>query len=165
MGFLSNFFNPAVSFVAITDHKSVINKLSRIYRFAKIINSSVDKYSYIGINTWVVDTHIGAFCSIASEVYIGLATHTIDNLSTSPIFTERKNATGHSWVECDHAINRLQTEIGNDVWIGFRAMICGGVTCYNSGWSCRNKRCTSLCHSRRCACSYYPFSLFTRYNK
>ena len=113
--------------MAITDHKSVINKLSRIYRFAKIINSSVDKYSYIGINTWVVDTHIGAFCSIASEVYIGLATHTIDNLSTSPIFTERKNATGHSWVECDHAINRLQTEIGNDVWIGFRAMICGGV--------------------------------------
>lgn len=131
MGFLSNFFNPAVSFVAITDHKSVINKLSRIYRFAKIINSSVDKYSYIGINTWVVDTHIGAFCSIASEVYIGLATHTIDNLSTFPIFTERKNATGHSWVECDYAINRLQTEIGNDVWIGFRAMICGGVTIGN----------------------------------
>lgn len=30
------------------------------------------------------------FCSIASEVYIGLATHTIDNLSTSPILRKEK---------------------------------------------------------------------------
>lgn len=130
-GYLRNFFNPSVSFIAITDHKSVINKLSKIYRFAKIINSSIDKYTYVGMNTWVVNTHVGAFCSIASEVYIGLATHTIGNLSTSPIFTEKMNATRHSWTECDHAINRLHTKIGNDVWIGFRALICGGVTIGN----------------------------------
>ena len=56
-----------------------------------------------------------------------MAKHSLEYLSTSPIFTEKKNGTGHSWVEKSCFVASEQTVIGNDVWIGYRAIIRGGV--------------------------------------
>ena len=54
--------------------------------------------------------------------------HTLDKLSTSPIFTEKHNGTKHSWVKTSTLIPYKRVTVGNDVWIGVRAMILGGVT-------------------------------------
>ena len=75
----------------------------------------------------IIHTEIGNFCSIASDVNIGLEEHTLQNISTSPIFTEVDNATGYSWIKKNHFIPFKRTYIGNDVWIGFRASIKSGV--------------------------------------
>ncbi len=48
--------------------------------------------------------------------------------STSPIFTEKKNATGYSWIKDTIAPPFKRVKIGNDVWIGYGALIVGGVT-------------------------------------
>lgn len=88
----------------------------------------IGRYSYIGINSWIINCEIGQFCSIATDVYIGLAEHTLDFLSTSPIFTETHNATGYSFCNVDIANpTAKKTHIGNDVWIGYRALIKSGV--------------------------------------
>lgn len=113
---------------ASVNKKSKIDSKAKIYRFAKIIDSQIDKYTYIGINTKVINCQIGKFCSIASNVYIGLEAHTLNNISTSPIFTESYNATGTKWIE-ESTFNPVQTTyIGNDVWIGYNALIKGGVS-------------------------------------
>ncbi len=39
------------------------------------------------------------FCSIAGNTIIGPGIHTLNNLSTSPIFTEKINGTCHSWTD------------------------------------------------------------------
>ena len=125
---VKNIFNPAVSIFALVDSKSNISNKAKINRKVKIVNSSIGRYSYVGGQTWIVNSQIGDFCSIARDVYIGLAGHTLDLLSTSPIFTEPNNGTGHSWIKySDYAYRNAKTIIGNDVWIGLGAKIKSGV--------------------------------------
>lgn len=126
-GLLCNLFNPAVSLLAFIDGRSRVDRRGKINRFAKIVSSRIGRYSYVGVGRWVIHAEVGNFCSIANEVNIGLAKHSLDYLSTSPIFTEKKNGTGHSWVEKNCFVPSEQTIIGNDVWIGYRAIIRGGV--------------------------------------
>ena len=85
-------------------------------------------YSYVGRNSRIIHADVGKFCSIASETKIGLGTHTLDKISTSPIFTEAKNGTKQSWVKASSVNPFKRVTVGNDVWIGVRAMVMGGVT-------------------------------------
>lgn len=69
---------------------------------------------------------IGSFCSIADEVVIfGGGEHLTDWVTTFPL----RIAFGDSLAEKDgHPSSKGKTRIGNDVWIGFRAMVLSGVT-------------------------------------
>ena len=126
-GFIKNLRNPAVSFFSIVDDKSIIDRKAKLYQFVKSLNSTVGDYTYIGRKTNVVYANIGKFCSIAGECNIGLANHTLNNVSTSPIFTEKHNATKSSWCKTNNVFPYKKVSIGNDVWIGTRAMSLGGV--------------------------------------
>lgn len=127
IGLIKYLFYPKVSLGAIVDSSSILSRKARINRSTHIIDSRIDDYSYVGMNSWVCVTDIGKFCSIASNVNIGLGNHTMDYLSTSPIFTESRNATGFSWIKTSIALPFKRTIIGNDVWIGYGAMVIGGV--------------------------------------
>ena len=128
-GYLINFFNPATSLLAIVDEKSKIHHKAKLNRFVKVVNTEVGRYSYIGSGSIVVNTIIGSFCSIACDVKIGLAGHTMNFISTSPIFTEQNNGTGTSWILNDATAHKNNdTVIGNDVWIGDGVKILSGVT-------------------------------------
>lgn len=101
---------------------------SYICKSVKMYNSTVDKYSYIGGHSILINTNVGKFCSIAGHCYFGLSNHTSTYISTSPIFTEKKNGTHHSWIEKNISVNsQMCIEIGNDIWIGERVTIMGGV--------------------------------------
>lgn len=69
---------------------------------------------------------IGAFCSIANEVVIfGGGEHRTDWVTTFPL----RIAFGAPLAGKDgHPASKGVTKIGNDVWIGFRAMVLSGVT-------------------------------------
>lgn len=127
LGFIKNLFNPAVCIFAKIDNRSKISRKARLYSGAKSISSSVGDYSYIGGNTVLVHTTIGKYCSIAGDCHIGMGNHTVDYLSTSPIFTEKHNGTGSSWVKHTSKNPYTPIRIGNDVWIGLGVMIMGGV--------------------------------------
>ena len=127
IGFLLNLFNPAVSLFAIIDNRSKISRKARLYAGTKAYASVIDDYSYVGGNTTLLHAKIGKYCSIASNCHIGMAAHTIDELSTSPIFTEKYNGTGASWVDSNLENPLSPVVIVNDVWIGFGALIKGGV--------------------------------------
>ena len=59
---------------------------------------------------------------------VGMGSHTLDKLSTSPIFTEKCNSTRHKWTEVSTNNPYKRVKVGNDVWIGTKVMIMGGVT-------------------------------------
>ena len=128
IGKLKSVFRPSISILAWTDNQSKIDKTAQIYRFSKVVKSSIGRFSYIGINTWIVNAEIGQFCSIATNVRIGLENHPLSNISTSPIFTEHKNATKKSWIKKDVFKSSEKTYIGNDVWIGHGVLVKSGVT-------------------------------------
>ena len=124
LGFLRYFFYPKVSKLSLVTNDSLISTKAKVNRFSKIYSSSISHYTYIGGNSEIVNTKIGKYCSIARDCIIGLASHTINNISTCPIFTEKHNGTGFSWVDHDYVNHKSNCiEIGNDVWIGTRAII------------------------------------------
>lgn len=128
LGFFLNLFNPAVSLFAKIDDKSVVSRKAKVYGKTQVTNSTMGDNSYVGRNSRIIHADVGKFCSISSAVRLGMGTHTLNKLSTSPIFTERYNSTGHQWadVQIDNPFKRVT--VGNDVWIGTGAMIMGGVS-------------------------------------
>lgn len=121
-------FLRSIAFSARVEY-SQISRKAKIWKNTKVFHSKVEDYSYIGPETKLTHAEIGKFCSIAGDCIIGIGNHTLDYISSSSIFTERRNGTEMSWVNQDkNAANYRKVRIGNDVWIGTRAIIMGGVT-------------------------------------
>ena len=131
LGMLKHLFNRAVSFGALVDNLSQIDKKSKIHRKSKVFNSSIGAYSYLGGSSALVYASVGKFCSIGPNSSIGLGHHTLNFLSTSSIFTEKKNGTGCSWTDKQNLYPYKKVIVGNDVWIGSRVLVVGGVNIGN----------------------------------
>jgi acetyltransferase-like isoleucine patch superfamily enzyme len=119
---------PLVSVFALVDGRSKISLKTKVNRFARIRNSAVGDYSYIGPSTRIDNTDIGKFCSISWNCCIGLESHGLSSISTSPIFTEKYNGTGSTWLLKEpEKTQPTRSSIGNDVWIGVNAIILSGL--------------------------------------
>lgn len=108
-------------------HNVKYDKTSFIGNFVKMERASIGKCSSIGTLSAAYDCKIGKFCSIARECYIGGASHPIDWVSTSVCFYLKQNYTGVCYQEQDYKWH-TSTIIGNDVWLGIRTIVLGGVT-------------------------------------
>jgi acetyltransferase-like isoleucine patch superfamily enzyme len=74
-----------------------------------------------------VHAKVGRFCSIGNETIIGTWSHPTDLVSTYPGFYSGNQHTIN--VRRDETVKEINPVIiGNDVWIGHRAIIVGGVT-------------------------------------
>lgn len=125
--FIKNWFKykgTAISpFSILTD--TVLEENVGIKPLVKMERSKIGKCSYMGTLSAAYDTKIGRFCSIARECYIGGATHPLDRVSSSVCFYLKDNS-----FKCfynDDYEWKTHTTIGNDVWIGTRAIILGGI--------------------------------------
>jgi acetyltransferase-like isoleucine patch superfamily enzyme len=116
-----------ISLFSLIDHQSVIKSNVQIYHHVKLVKSIIGEYSYISPFSNVILTEIGKYCSIGSDVNIGLASHPLKFLSVSPIFYAAKNALKVNWASDFSFVESNPVVIGNDVWIGHGAIILGGV--------------------------------------
>jgi acetyltransferase-like isoleucine patch superfamily enzyme len=127
LGLFINIFKKHVSLFAMIDIKSKVSKNAKVNRGVKVFDSTIDSYTYVGPKTEIVCAAIGKFCSIARNCSIGLASHSIKNISTSPIFTEKHNGTGYSWSSVNSTQEIKRVNVGNDVWIGINVIVMAGV--------------------------------------
>lgn len=105
-------------------------KHTRVLPRCNLIRVEMARYSYIGTNTIVSDTKIGAFCSIGSSCSIGGGVHPTDRVSTSPVFYDSSNCFKEkNYISADsrNPVKQPQTIIGNDVWIGENVYVSAGV--------------------------------------
>lgn len=118
------------AFGSFVDKLSVVSDKSFIWNLAKLRNVKIDDYSYVGRRTEITNTEIGKFCSISGDVLIGLGKHDMSAMTTSSLFSSTKNGLRLSIVkeEENSFVENEKTIIGNDVWIGRRVVIVGGVT-------------------------------------
>lgn len=107
--------------------ESIISRNAKVWNNCKVFHSEIGDYSYLGPNSRLVYTKVGKYCSLAANCIIGMGTHPLVFFSTSSLFTSRKNGTGISWARTDCFEEYKPITIGNDVWIGQRAMVMGGV--------------------------------------
>ena len=92
-----------------------------------IAYSSFDRHSYCGYDCSIFWTKVGSFCSIAGGVSIGGELHPMHFVSTSPVFLSHEDSVKSKFARHRYPGAR-STTIGNDVWIGERAMLKGGIT-------------------------------------
>lgn len=90
------------------------------------MNSIIGDHSYLNSSTNLVNVTIGKFCSIATNVKIGMGSHPTHLVSTHPAFYSNNKAfeTFSDNMQYDEYKNTI---IGNDVWIGDDVTIVGGI--------------------------------------
>ncbi len=111
------------------DEQCKIEPGSRILESCTINHSTVKRYSYVGKRCIVQHATIGSYCSIANDVFIGLGRHPTDYFTTSPLFYRVNNTLKRKVVKENLDFEEYQPiVIQDDVWIGARAIILGGVT-------------------------------------
>lgn len=99
-------------------------------------NSSIGYGSFIGRNSYFVNTKIGRFSSIGSHVEIIVGDHPLNNfVSTHPAFYSTNAQAGFTFVQeqmyedVKYVPGTTQSVvIGSDVWIGDDVRILNGVT-------------------------------------
>ena len=127
-GWGKSLFKKKISNLSLVHENCQISPLAVVYMQARLSGVTLGDYSYIGRGTIIHNTDIGKFCSISDFCVIGLPGHSINTISSSPIFSNVHNGTQSSWVKKDMPNKPFDVMIGNDVWIGYRVMIPGSVT-------------------------------------
>lgn len=110
---------------AITN--SEIHNTSKVCAGSQLVNVKLGKYTDIGYDCIIIDTEIGAFCSLGANIIIGGASHTIDWVSTSPVFNENIDHLPKKFSKHSFDLSS-KTIIGNDVWIGNNVLIKANTT-------------------------------------
>lgn len=123
---IKSIFQKNIAISARVEFSEVSSK-AKVWGKCKLFHAKLGDYSYIGPHSRVIHATIGKYCSIGAEARIGMGTHTLYNLSTASIFTAKKNGTGIRWVTNNCFDEYKTVNIENDVWIGQRAMVMGGV--------------------------------------
>ena len=109
-------------------------KLTPYHRRRKKYN--IGEYSYICKTTIVSNAKIGKFCSVANHAVIGLWGHPMTTLTTSPFIYSRSKVQlmgdilvdeKDLYVPPPRPESETVTVLGNDVWVGYRAIVMPGV--------------------------------------
>lgn len=122
------FKNSKIARGSSIDSASILFEHTAIGTDSILNNTQMKSYSYIGNNCLIQFARIGKFCSIGTNVYIGLGIHPQHFLTTSPLFYKRNNPLNIEIVDNDLFKHEyLETIIDHDVWIGNNVLILGGV--------------------------------------
>ncbi|WP_420384920.1 CatB-related O-acetyltransferase [Roseivirga sp.] len=109
---------------------SDIHPTSTVEAGSEVVNSSFGKHSFCGYDCEIINTDIGAFCSIANKVIIGGGMHPMEWVSMSPAFYEGRDSIKAKFAKHKRE-TPLRTQVGNDVWIGECTLIKQGVSIGN----------------------------------
>jgi acetyltransferase-like isoleucine patch superfamily enzyme len=96
-----------------------------------IRNSVVGDHTYFNSSTKVFDAKIGKFCSIGSNVKIGIGSHPTKLVSTHPAFYSNNKGFKTFADKMYYNEKNCNITIGNDVWIGSDVSILNDVTIGN----------------------------------
>jgi len=109
------------------DAHSTFGGYNKLYRGTKIIESDIGKFTYMS-DSEIYNCIIGSFSSIAPYTILGgFGIHPTKWISTHPAFYSN-NLKANATFSNDEIFDEYKkTIIGNDVWIGTRAMVLDGV--------------------------------------
>ena len=120
--------------LAVIDISSAISSTSQIgeytvvFKNARVVDSKIERYTYLQENAFIFNANIGPFGSIGANVSIGLVNHPIDLVSSSPVFYDCSQPLPKFFTQSTGERKQYKkTIIGADVWIGDGVKIIEGV--------------------------------------
>lgn len=118
-------FSASARSFASTD--CIFEGYNKLHGNARLVSTRLGRMSYVS-SARISRSNIGSFCSIGFEALIGLGDHPAALLSTHPAFYSNLGQSGRTFSDRQHFEEFKTIQIGNDVWIGARAVILGGVS-------------------------------------
>jgi len=119
--------NIRIAWGAIIRNCQFENNVS-VFNGVRLINCTIGRYSYINPFSSISNCSIGRYCSIAPNVLVGLGNHPVRKyVALHPMFYRPSAPGGLSLVRKNKVEEYEEIAIGNDVWIGTRAIITDGV--------------------------------------
>lgn len=124
-----------ISYLALVNRKTLLEGFNTIHNGAVLSGTHLGYATFIGQNSFLPNSKIGRYCSIADSVTVITHTHPSSVfVSTHPSFYSLLKQSGFTYASSQKFNEELTlshdnlyyTEIGHDVWIGSRAMIMGG---------------------------------------
>ena len=110
-------------------NKTQVGTYVKIYERTIVSYSKIGDFTYISKDSFIANTIIGKFCSIATGVKMGLGTHPSKQfISTHPIFFSLEKQCGITFADKSYFEETKQINIGNDVWIGANVLILNDVS-------------------------------------
>lgn len=106
---------------------STIDSKAKLKSTYHILDSSVGRYTYVGMNALINKTKVGSFCSIGNNFTSGLGVHPTNGISTSPMFYSTLKQNGTTLSQSNKIVEFEEVEIGNDVFVGENVTILSGV--------------------------------------
>lgn len=101
----------------------------KVHSNSVLSKTSVGRYTYIATGSRLHLCSIGAICSVGPEVMVGMGRHPSSRFaSTHPAFFSTNAQSGPSLTATSKFDEFSHTCIGNDVWIGARAILLDGVS-------------------------------------
>jgi acetyltransferase-like isoleucine patch superfamily enzyme len=98
-----------------------------LFEGVTIQNSNIGDHTYVQKNAMINNADVGAFCSIAGGVCLGLPQHDICSVSSHPAFYLKDTPLAKTYSSKNYFWPSTRTKIGSDVWIGQNALIMSGV--------------------------------------
>lgn len=98
-----------------------------IRKYARVRDCIMGSYSYISRESQVYHASIGKFTCIGPQVIIGPGEHPTNFVSSHPIFYSTMGQSNPVIVDNNLFDEFPRTHIGNDVWIGARAVLRTGI--------------------------------------
>lgn len=116
-----------VALSTLWDGRTSFDKTSAICRGAKMNNSTIGRYTRVGIKVEVNNATIGNFSRIGRNTIIGPGSHPMNYLTSHNIFYKKNTVGLPEWVGKIDFNEEKRIEIGHDVWIGLNCIIMDGV--------------------------------------
>jgi acetyltransferase-like isoleucine patch superfamily enzyme len=109
--------------------RCTFSEYNTLYKYSRLRDVQMGRFSYVGRESQVYHARIGSFTSIGPQVLIGLGEHPSEGfVSTHPMFYSDRGQSNPVIVDKPLFDEMPTTTIGNDVWIGARAILRTGVT-------------------------------------
>jgi virginiamycin A acetyltransferase len=115
------------NYLADSQQNSTLSEKARVNSLFHLMNTSIDDYTYVDINSYISETKIGKFCSIGPNLTCGWGIHPTNGISTSPMFYSTKKQNGITLSKENKIKERKPIKIGNDVLIGINVTILDGI--------------------------------------
>lgn len=125
----NNYIHPA----AILNDETILEGNNSIYERANVAGAKLGRGTYIGHDCNMTYVSIGRYCSISWDVDTAVGEHPIKRVSMHPAFYSAREFCGMNFCqspdfeEFRYSDKPYYITIGNDVLIGPRVIIAGGV--------------------------------------
>lgn len=107
---------------------SDVSNKALLYGPYNVSNSKIGDYTYVALNSCIVNTTIGKFCSIGPNLVCGWGVHPKNGISTNPMFYSILRQNGVTLSKFNKIDENPPNSIGNDVFVGANVTILNGIT-------------------------------------